>query len=42
MKDPSSGKPLTPKRLGLIMASSMVGFFAGLLALRALEKVVGE
>lgn len=42
MKDPSTGQPLTWKRMGLITASSLVGFFAGLTALRLMEKVVGK
>jgi hypothetical protein len=43
VKDPSSdsGKELTPKRVLLITASSLVGFFAGLTALRIMEKVIG-
>lgn len=41
IKDPSSGKPLTPERIILITASSLVGFFAGLTALRLMKKVTG-
>lgn len=42
MKDPSTGLPLTGKRMILITASSLVGFFAGLTALRIMEKVIGK
>jgi hypothetical protein len=42
VKDPSSGEELTPKRFALITLSSLVGFFAGLTALRLMEKAVGK
>jgi hypothetical protein len=44
VQDPSSdsGVQLTGKRVVLITLSSLVGFFAGLTALRLMEKVVGR
>lgn len=42
LTDPSSGLPLTFHRLVLIVVSSMVGFFAGLTALRIMASVWPE
>lgn len=42
MKDPSSGYPLTSKRLTYIVLSSLVGFFSGMVALKVMESKFGK